>query len=75
MVSLLLTTFCKELSLDKTLDTSASAPVAPFFSTVTGKEHPDKFDPQYWWSNIREPVLFSQAVSHMASTFVDLETR
>ena len=35
----------------------------PFYSTVTGGRLPgSELDTGYWWRNIREPVLFEQAV-------------
>ena len=33
----------------------------PFVSTVTGKEV-DRLDARYWWSNVRQPVRFLDAV-------------
>ena len=36
----------------------------PFFSTVSGRdEQGPLLDAQYWWKNLREPVLFADAVS------------
>jgi len=44
-------------------------PVIPFFSTVTGAQHPaGKLDAEYWWHNIRQPVQFQQAVDAMLDT-------
>lgn len=38
----------------------------PFFSTVTaGKLDGNQLDAQYWWHNVREPVLFADAVRQM----------
>jgi acyl transferase domain-containing protein/NAD(P)-dependent dehydrogenase (short-subunit alcohol dehydrogenase family)/acyl carrier protein len=35
-----------------------------FFSTVSGREEQGQsLDAEYWWRNLREPVLFSDAVS------------
>lgn len=40
--------------------------LTPFYSTVTGKRlDAAKLDAEYWWHNIRKPVLFEQAVSGM----------
>jgi acyl transferase domain-containing protein len=36
----------------------------PFFSTVSGREEQGQLvDANYWWKNLREPVLFADAVS------------
>ncbi len=36
----------------------------PFYSTVTGSLiRGDKLDAEYWWHNIRQPVLFKHALS------------
>ena len=51
-------------------DISAAAPAIPFFSTVTGRIHEEKFNPKYWWSNMREPVLFNQAVSSLVTQII-----
>lgn len=51
-------------------ETSVGVPSVPFFSTVTGERHNGKFDPQYWWSNIRQPVFFQQGISKLVSTLV-----
>lgn len=38
----------------------------PFFSTVTGRRLPgETLDADYWWRNVREPVLFCPAVSSL----------
>jgi acyl transferase domain-containing protein len=38
-----------------------------FFSTVTGGELADgDLGPDYWWDNVRKPVLFSPAVQNLA---------
>jgi acyl transferase domain-containing protein/NADPH:quinone reductase-like Zn-dependent oxidoreductase/acyl carrier protein len=35
----------------------------PFHSTVTGKKLPGKeLGPHYWWRNVRDPVLFAEAL-------------
>lgn len=42
---------------------SPRAGLATFVSTVTGAELAgDRLDARYWWRNVREPVLFAQAV-------------
>ena len=43
------------------LDARGFDPDAPFVSSVTG-EVADRLDSAYWWSNIRQPVLFAKAV-------------
>ncbi len=48
--------------------TIASAPgQVPFVSTVTGAVVAgEALDAEYWWRNVRAPVLFSDAVDHAA---------
>ena len=37
-----------------------------FYSTVTGnKVSTDKLDAEYWWNNIRQPVLFEEAMDSL----------
>ena len=40
----------------------------PFISSVTG-EIADQLDSCYWWSNIRQPVLFAKAIEFCLSQF------
>lgn len=58
-------------------------PSIAFFSTVTGAIFPDSavgqgqlLDAEYWWHNIRHPVLFQQASAAMLnigiSTFIEI---
>jgi myxalamid-type polyketide synthase MxaB len=50
----------------------AELPSVPFYSTVTGRrESAPAADAQYWISNLREPVLFAQAVDALRSDGVD----
>lgn len=38
----------------------------PFYSTVTGNLlDGTELDAEYWWNNIRKPVLFEQAINHI----------
>uniref|UniRef100_UPI003F4931A4 SDR family NAD(P)-dependent oxidoreductase n=1 Tax=Nonomuraea bangladeshensis TaxID=404385 RepID=UPI003F4931A4 len=37
----------------------------PFVSTVTGREPREGLDADYWWHNVRRPVLFAQAVERL----------
>ena len=50
-------------------DLSGLAPVAcrvPFISTVDGTDKPGvELDAEYWYRNVREPVRFHDAVSHL----------
>ena len=40
--------------------------IIPFYSTVTGNILDGKqLDAEYWWNNIRKPVLFEQAIKHL----------
>lgn len=44
----------------------AKAPKIPLYSTVTGERYVGKgFDADYWYSNIRHPVRFGDAVASM----------
>ncbi|XP_077986126.1 putative polyketide synthase 1 [Glandiceps talaboti] len=45
----------------------------PFYSTIDGKEYRGTFDGKYWWMNIRNPVLFNDAITNILSDIdVDL---
>ncbi|HEY6186971.1 MAG TPA: beta-ketoacyl synthase N-terminal-like domain-containing protein [Pyrinomonadaceae bacterium] len=45
----------------------------PVFSTVTGREQEGrKFDAAYWGSNVRQPVLFAEAIEELAQQGHDL---
>ncbi len=46
------------------------SPAIPVISTVTGRPQ-DKFDADYWWRNLRQPVLYEQAVNHALDSGVD----
>ncbi|MFF0771402.1 SDR family NAD(P)-dependent oxidoreductase [Nonomuraea wenchangensis] len=43
----------------------AGAAGIPFVSTVTGRELKETLDADYWWHNVRRPVLFAQAVERL----------
>ncbi|MEU6726609.1 SDR family NAD(P)-dependent oxidoreductase [Nonomuraea wenchangensis] len=43
----------------------AGAAGIPFVSTVTGRELQEGLDAEYWWRNVRRPVLFAQAVERL----------
>ncbi|MEU3183884.1 SDR family NAD(P)-dependent oxidoreductase [Streptomyces sp. NPDC006923] len=46
---------------------SPRSPGITFVSTVTGGPLPgEQLDAEYWWRNVREPVLFADAVRHLA---------
>ncbi|MFG6177349.1 type I polyketide synthase [Halomonas sp. THAF12] len=54
-----------------------SAGTIPFVSTVTGTTLTGtSLDPTYWWRNIREPVLFGNAVGELVeqghNTFIEI---
>lgn len=59
---------------------SPAAPTIPLYSTVTGARVADDgsqpHDAQYWWRNIRRPVLFGAAAGAMiddgAATFLEI---
>src|SRR5262249_51950665 len=49
----------------------------PFISTVTGGVLAgERLDAEYWWRNVRQPVLFAPAVAHLLhgkdNTFVEI---
>lgn len=49
------------------LPTQAVAPVA-FVSTVTGRvQVGEELGAQYWWRNVREPVRFADAITHLGA--------
>ncbi|PVB63783.1 fatty acid synthase [Labrenzia sp. 011] len=39
----------------------------PFYSTVTPDEENVSVSSEYWWKNVRQPVLFSAAIENMAA--------
>ncbi|MGQ9408436.1 SDR family NAD(P)-dependent oxidoreductase [Mycolicibacterium gilvum] len=56
-------------------DVDPNIPSLPFRSTVTDPGVTPEFDADYWVSNVRQPVRFSQAVSAAATeygTFVEI---
>ena len=45
----------------------------PFYSTVTGNlVDGTELDAEYWWNNIRKPVLFEQAVKHILADGINI---
>jgi phthiocerol/phenolphthiocerol synthesis type-I polyketide synthase C len=45
----------------------------PFHSTVTGARAPGKsLDAEYWWHNVREPVLFEPAIKGMVDAGINI---
>ena len=45
----------------------------PFYSSVTGnKVDGRELDAQYWWQNIRQPVLFESAIKNLQATGVNI---
>lgn len=46
------------------------APSHPVVSTVTGRLH-SKFDLDYWWRNLREPVAFKKAIDFCLDLGID----
>lgn len=47
-------------------DIASHLPERLMISTVTGQPFTDLFDAEYWWRNVRAPVLFAQAVRQAA---------
>ncbi|TDD77910.1 type I polyketide synthase [Actinomadura rubrisoli] len=63
-----------EEPLARTLEgLNAAAPRIPLISTVTGEvvEGPS-LDADYWWRNVREPVLFGPAIRRLLDEGVDV---
>lgn len=56
-----------EASVRQTLSELQSGDaLVPFYSTVTGNRLDGrKLDAEYWWHNIRQPVLFEQAIKNI----------
>lgn len=45
----------------------------PFISTVTGEVHPgERLDAEYWWHNVRRPVLFGPAICSLIESGEEL---
>ncbi|MCV0425272.1 MAG: SDR family NAD(P)-dependent oxidoreductase [Roseibium sp.] len=44
-----------------------SKPKLPFYSTVEPKEEAVKVSAEYWWKNVRQPVLFAAAIENMTA--------
>ncbi|HEU4597695.1 MAG TPA: type I polyketide synthase [Pyrinomonadaceae bacterium] len=58
-------------------DVRPQPPALPIYSTVTGEFSRElRFDAEYWWRNLREPVLFSDTVLRLLEsghqTFLEL---
>ncbi|KUL40194.1 type I polyketide synthase [Actinoplanes awajinensis] len=43
-----------------------ATPRIPWYSTVTGEQVTEAVGPEYWWSNLREPVRFAPVVRQLA---------
>ena len=47
--------------------------LVPMYSTVTGARVSGKsLDAEYWWHNVREPVLFEQAIKGMVASGINI---
>jgi acyl transferase domain-containing protein/NADPH:quinone reductase-like Zn-dependent oxidoreductase/acyl carrier protein/short-subunit dehydrogenase len=47
--------------------------LVPMYSTVTGARTSGKaLDAEYWWHNVREPVLFEQAIKGMVEAGINI---
>ncbi len=52
---------------------SPRAGALPFYSTVTGGPlGGERLDAGYWWDNVRNPVLFRQAIAAMSAAGINL---
>ncbi|MGZ8190185.1 MAG: SDR family NAD(P)-dependent oxidoreductase [Methylococcaceae bacterium] len=47
-------------------------PSVPYFSTVTGAMCDDALNAEYWWHNVRRPVLFQQAINAILNTGINI---
>jgi len=47
-------------------------PTIPLFSTAMGAWSDGPFDADYWWQNVRRPVLFGPAIDRLADDGCDL---
>ena len=55
------------------VDLQPGPAVIPYYSTVTGCQLGNvQMDAEYWWRNIREPVLFEQAVAGILADAVNI---
>lgn len=52
--------------IDALADIKPVAPKIPFCSTVNPEEDAPVLDSEYWWLNVRQPVLFADAISRLA---------
>jgi acyl transferase domain-containing protein/NADPH:quinone reductase-like Zn-dependent oxidoreductase/acyl carrier protein len=59
-----------ETAIKQSLSTIKPSPTSiPFYSTVTGELlEGQQLDAEYWWQNIRKPVLFEQAIQSLLLT-------
>lgn len=56
----------EDLLLSALKNLTPKTPSIPFYSTVYGEELSSrKLDAEYWWKNIRQPVLFSKAMQRL----------
>ncbi|XP_072033310.1 phenolphthiocerol/phthiocerol polyketide synthase subunit B-like [Amphiura filiformis] len=49
-------------SMDNVISSDSSNRTASFYSTVSGECYKDPLNVDYWWENIRRPVLFQPAI-------------
>jgi phthiocerol/phenolphthiocerol synthesis type-I polyketide synthase C len=60
-------------------EVAARPPARPLISTVTGQPVTRPLDAEYWWRNVRAPVLFADSVRHAAAEggtiFVEISPR
>ncbi|MFD1694595.1 type I polyketide synthase [Roseibium aestuarii] len=49
-------------------EVTPAEPVRRFFSSVTPDEETPRLDADYWWRNVRQPVLFAEAVRRMGDS-------
>jgi len=52
--------------MDALADIKPATPRIPFCSTVNPDDDAPVLDSEYWWLNVRQPVLFADAISRLA---------
>ena len=60
-------------AMEGVIETEEGKRHIPFYSSVTGHYYQEAFDAEYWWNNIRNPVLFQPALEDiLQDTDIDI---